>query len=75
MFNVLFMGVKAEGGRRLKFCKQFVVRLAYHERNPQVSVNDDLHTLLFVSDGSHLIHDFLFTDCGVGRPTADEAVK
>ena len=26
MFNVLFMGVKAEGGRRLKFCKQFVVR-------------------------------------------------
>ena len=55
--------------------KLLVALLPDEEGNPKIGIDDDLHTLLGVSYGSNLVHDFIFADgrgCGAA---ADEAVK
>ena len=49
--------------------------MADEEGNPEVGVDDDLHTLLGVSYGSDLVHDFVFADGGIGGAAANEAVE
>jgi len=49
--------------------------MADEEGNPEVGVDDDLHTLLGVSYGSDLVHDFVFADGGIGGATANEPVE
>ena len=39
------------------------------------SSDDELHKLFGVSDGSHLVHDFLFADGGIGRAAAGKAIE
>ena len=49
--------------------------MADEEGNPEVGVDDDLHTLLGVSYGSDFVHDFFFANGGIGGAAADEAVE
>ena len=49
--------------------------MAYEEGNPEIGIDDDLHTLFGVSYRSDFIHDFVFANGRIGRAAADEAVE